>query len=150
MFQIHPDMFRQLVAIFRGLHVCLISYSIIVCASGRCRLWFVRCGQLPWNSMECIIKIYNALDHLLVISHLNRFCHRDVVFTLTAVAVFPSCFRIIRLVTSKCWMYHGFRNVKSEMPHAVLHQKSQLPMLLPGLREYVLHFVLCYICRSEV
>jgi hypothetical protein len=26
--------------------MCLIGYSSIVCASGGCGLWFVRCGQL--------------------------------------------------------------------------------------------------------
>jgi len=66
--------------------------------------------------------------------NLKCFCWRDVVFTLTAVTVFP-CFRVLKLVTLKCGTDHGFSYVKSPMLHAVI-------LCRLGLREYVLHVLL--------
>jgi hypothetical protein len=74
--------------------------------------------------------------------NLKCFYWRDVVFTLTAVTVFPCYFRVLKLVTLKCGIDHGFRCVKSSMLHAVL-----LCRLDP--REYVLHLLLCYVCRPK-
>jgi hypothetical protein len=48
----YPEIFRQLTAIFRGLHVPL-SYSSFVCVSGGWGLRLVWCGQLPWNAAWC-------------------------------------------------------------------------------------------------
>jgi hypothetical protein len=64
------------------------------------------------------------------------------VFTLTAVAVFP-CFRILKLVMLKCGIDNGFSYVKSPMLHAILLHRL-------GLREYVLHLLLCCVGRPKV
>jgi hypothetical protein len=47
------------------------------------------------------------------------FYWRDVVFTLTALAVFP-CFRVLKFVMLKCWIYqHRIRNLKSPVFHVI-------------------------------
>jgi hypothetical protein len=60
-----------------------------------------------------------------------------------------SCFRITRFVTLKCGIDHGFSYVKSPMLRAVLHQDLWLLLLRLGLREYVLHLLLCCVCRRK-
>jgi len=52
--------------------------------------------------------------------NLKCFYWRDVVFTLTAVTVFPCYFRVLKLVTLKCGIDHGFSYVKSPILHTVL------------------------------
>jgi hypothetical protein len=77
---------------------------------------------------------------IVIQPNLKCFYWKDVVFTSTAVAVFP-CFRVLKLVILKCGIDHGFSYVKSPTLHAVL-------LIRLGLREYVFH-VLCYACRPK-
>jgi len=54
------------------------------------------------------ILIDIIISGIVMQSNLRCIYWRDVVFTLTAVAVFPSCFRVLQLVTLKCGIDHGF------------------------------------------
>jgi hypothetical protein len=77
-FQIYPDMFRQVVTIFRGRRYPR-SYSSNICIVGVYGLRSVQCGQLSWSedgnhlpkhvvvNLEYINKSASSLTHFLVI-----------------------------------------------------------------------------------
>jgi len=96
------------------------------------------------NASITLLSVLIDIINSGIVMQPNLIClyWRDVVFTLTPVTVFP-CFRVLKLVMLKCGIDHGFSYVKSPMLHAVL-------LLKLGLREYVLHLLLCYICRPKV
>ena len=80
------------------------------------------------------ILIDTVSSGIVMQPNLKCFCWRDVVFTLTAVAAFPSCFRILKRVMLKCGIDSGFSYGKSPMLLAVL-------LVRLGRREYVLHLL---------
>jgi hypothetical protein len=96
--------------------------------------WFFLCLSAPTIKMidsdNASVKLLSVLidiisSEIVMQPNLKWFCWRNVVFKLTAVAVVPSFFRVLKLVTLKCWIDHGFSYVKSPVLHAILAAQAR-------------------------